>query len=392
MKQILFLLLLIFIFDPCIGQRKIKKLDVVEKGYNVKLNFEPVNDKFIFNQAEVKIIPISGDELNEMFLDESNVNGKFEYSFYDNSRSSHFLKKKKKVNVVSEVESDFDFLILGLDWLLENDKINEKEFEELEKQLILYFDYEKGKQSYYTDDIILGNPYYINNKYLSVFKIEFTNPTNSFVTFDKKIFLQSGNLIYSPLSKDFILEELQRTLYNPLYELEELRRKALVDKSLILEKFNLHDTVIIPPHSKVVKFFAVTPIKYYNKKLEISFPGIDKKLLWSISTDEKIIDEKYTYYELKLDWAHDRAVTKLGNVFSILTGNHTSIFLGDNEIFIGDDSLNEKFEVFTISLWGNSLFFGRNSDLQGADYIDFGKVKRNSITIQLERMLDIKRK
>lgn len=376
MKQILFLLLLILIYVPCIGQRKIKKLDVVEKGYNIKLNFEPINDKIIYNQLEIKITPVSADKLNTLFLEESSLNGKFEYSYYNNSRSSYFLKKNRNI----QVKSDFDFIISGLVWLLGNEKISELEYEELMKRLILYYDKETGESLYNTDDNILSNPYYIINKYLSVFKIEFTNPTNSFVTFDKKIFLQSGNVIYSPLAKDFILEELQRS---------NMRN---FDKSLILEKYNLHDTVLIPPHSNFVKFFAVTPINYDNNKLEILIPGIDKILSWSILKDEKIIDEKYTYYEFDINWSVGGTVLRYLDNFSILTNKHTSIFLGDNEMYIGENSLNEKFEVISLSFYGNAFYFGRNTDLKGIDYIDSEKGRRNPITILLEKIPDIKRK
>lgn len=142
------------------GQRKIKKLDVIEKGINVKINFLPINDSFTYNNVEFRITPISGDELNSLFLEESNINGKFEYSYYNSSRSTYFLKKNRKL----QVKSDFDFLSLGLEWLIENEKISEQEYEELSKQLIFYFDKEKGERLYHSDGIIHFNPYYCHVK------------------------------------------------------------------------------------------------------------------------------------------------------------------------------------------------------------------------------------
>lgn len=376
MKHLFLLLSIIFLVYSSFGQRKIKKLDVFEKGYNIKINFEPVKNKFTYNQAEFIITPISGDELNSFFLEESGINGRFEYSFYNNSRSSYFLKKNRKI----EVKSDFDFLNLGLEWLLENEIISEPEYEELFKKLTFYYNEKTAERSYFPDDVIIYNPYYIANRFLSVFKIEITNPTNSFLTFDKEMLLQSGNVIYSPLSKEQIIKELQRS------------NSMNVDKSLLLGKYNLQDTLVIPPISNFIKYFAVSPIKYYKNKLEISIPDIGDKLSWNVTTDEKFIDEKYTYYEFEIDWSHDGSVVSYADVFSILTTNHSSLFLGNDEMYIGEDSLNEKFEIFTLSLWGNTLYYGRNSDLKGIDYIDVGKGRRSSITIQTEKISDIKRK
>ena len=61
-------------------------------------------------------------------------------------------------------------------------------------------------------------------------------------------------------------------------------------------------------------------------------------------------------------------------------------------MYIGEDNLNEKIEILTLSLWGNTLYFGRNSDLKGIDYIDYGKSRRNSIPIILEKISELKRK
>lgn len=160
----------------------------------------------------------------------------------------------------------------------------------------------------------------------------------------------------------------------------------------MLEKYNLHDTLIILPNTKFVKYFAVNPIKYYNNRLEVLIQGINDKLSWSIRTDEENIDEKYTYFELHLDWSHEGSVSSYANVFSILTSKHEAIFLGDKDIFIGEDNLNDKFEVLTLSLWGNAIYYGRNSDIKGIDYIDYGKNRRNSIPILLEKIPELTRK
>ena len=359
------------------GQRKIKKLEVIEKGYNINIEFNPVIDEIVFNELKFKIVPISADELNSLFLKESSINGKFEYTYYDNSRNSYFLKKRKK----KREKSDFEFLFEGVEWLIDNEKINQQEYDELVKQIIFNYDKEAGDEIYSTDRIISSNPYYIQNRYLSVFKIEISNPTKSYLTFDENITIQSGNSIYRPLPSKFIIKELQKSnLMN-------------VDKALTLERHNLPDSISIPPNSKFEKLFAVLPIDYNNKILEISFSGINSKFKWEIIKDETIINELYTFYEFNIDWEYSGIVKHYADNFNVLKkSNQSSVFLGNNELFIGEENLNEVFEIFTLSLYGATLYYGRNSNLKGIDFINKEKTRRKTITIRTNEISVLKKK
>ena len=377
MKKIALITFMISITILSFGQRKIKKLEVIEKGYNINIEFNPVIDEIVFNELKFKIVPISADELNSLFLKESSINGKFEYTYYDNSRNSYFLKKRKK----KREKSDFEFLFEGVEWLIDNEKINQQEYDELVKQIIFNYDKEAGDEIYSTDRIISSNPYYIQNRYLSVFKIEISNPTKSYLTFDENITIQSGNSIYRPLPSKFIIKELQKSnLMN-------------VDKALTLERHNLPDSISIPPNSKFEKLFAVLPIDYNNKILEISFSGINSKFKWEIIKDETIINELYTFYEFNIDWEYSGIVKHYADNFNVLKkSNQSSVFLGNNELFIGEENLNEVFEIFTLSLYGATLYYGRNSNLKGIDFINKEKTRRKTITIRTNEITLLKKK
>lgn len=377
MKKIALITFMISITILSFGQRKIKKLEVIEKGYNINIEFNPVIDEIVFNELKFKIVPISADELNSLFLKESSINGKFEYTYYDNSRNSYFLKKRKK----KREKSDFEFLFEGVEWLIDNEKINQQEYDELVKQIIFNYDKEAGDEIYSTDRIISSNPYYIQNRYLSVFKIEISNPTKSYLTFDENITIQSGNSIYRPLPSKFIIKELQKSnLMN-------------VDKALTLERHNLPDSISIPPNSKFEKLFAVLPIDYNNKILEISFSGINSKFKWEIIKDETIINELYTFYEFNIDWEYSGIVKHYADNFNVLKkSNQSSVFLGNNELFIGEENLNEVFEIFTLSLYGATLYYGRNSNLKGIDFINKEKTRRKTITIRTNEISVLKKK
>jgi len=93
MKNLFLLALMFSVPYWSFGQRKIKKLEVNEIGVNVNLSFQPVNDEVSFKGLDIKITPISTDDLNSKLLTESGLNGKYQYSFYESDRRSYFLRK-----------------------------------------------------------------------------------------------------------------------------------------------------------------------------------------------------------------------------------------------------------------------------------------------------------
>ena len=359
------------------GQGKIKKLEVKEEGINININFQPVVDKITYNGLTIKITPISTDELNSLFLRESTLDGKFEYSHYEKARKSYFLKKRKR----NREKSDFEFLLEGASWLMENEKITQQEYDELVEQIIFNYDRETGNEIYSPNRIISSNPYYINNKYLSVFKIEISNQTQSHLSFDENITVECGNSIFRPLPTNLIIEELKRSnLMN-------------VNKALTLERHNLQNSISIPPNSNFEKLFAVLPIDYNSNTLLISFSGTNTKFKWEVVKNEKIINELYTYYEFEIDWYYSGTVSKSGVNFNVLKSKQTSVYLGYNELFIGEDYLSQVFEIFTLSLFFNEdgLYFGRNR-IRGSDFLDKEKNRRKAIQIITHRMETLKKK
>jgi hypothetical protein len=376
MKQITLILLTVFITVSGFSQRKIKKLDVFEKGSKVNIEFKPVVDAMEKKGLKIKIVPVSADELNSLFLKESDINGKFEYDYYENSRKSYFLKKRKK----KREKSDFEFLMEGADWLLENKKINQQEYDELKKQLLSKYGKEKGNELYSAGRIVSSNPYYIQNKYLSVFKVEISNLTNTFLTFDNNIIIQSGNLVYRPLATTFIVEALnQEGLMN-------------VDKLLTLERHHLPERISIPPASKFEKIIAVLPIDYNNKSLEISITGFDSTLKWEITKNENTINQSYTFYEIDIEAKYDTKISDLTNNFIILNSYQSSIFFTNNNLFISEKDLDDEFGIFTYTIYGNYLYYGRRTNLKGTDFIDIEKNKRKNFEIKMTYIPDLKKK
>ena len=342
MKKYFVLFAFIVSVINCQAQRKIKKLEVEEVGFSVNLNFEAVSDELKYQDVKLKITPLSTSTLNEKFLNESSFNGKFEYSHYEKSRNSYFLKKLKR----KREKSDFEFLVEGVDWLLDNDKINNEEYNELIKQIVLNYDYETGRDLYNADLIISCNPYYISDKYLNTFEIEINNPTNSFQTFDIKLLIESGNMLLQPLTTADIKERLEQ------YELLNH------NKVLTLNRYNLPTEITIPPNSKIIKYFATAPIDYNNNELNISLEGVDTKFKWIVNKKHDSFKEKYIYFECKTNWFYEDYSSNIGDNFYLVTSS-------DNIYFQMKQYLLEKATLLKNLNWLQFLCIQTNYIFQG---------------------------
>jgi hypothetical protein len=375
MKKTTLLILLITIVIISNGQRKIKKLEVKEEGFNVSMNFQPIINEIIQSGLTFKITPVSADELNSIFLDESIFNGVYDYSHYEKSRNIYFQRKIKKKR--KREKSNYEFLLEGGEWLFDNEMINLQEYNNLTHQINDAYNNEKKVETSLLERIILSNPYYIGNKYLTVFKIEFSNPSNSHFEFDEIITIESGNSSLRALPTALIKEELQK---KGLLNLE---------KSLALERHNLPCSLLIPPDSHIEKYFAVLPLDYNNETIKISFSGYDTKFEWSIVKDVKSINELYTFYAFNLIWYDPKDVPFNGLNFNILKiPTSLFVFLGDSELFISESYLNEEFEIFTLSMHNDKLYYGRNRNI-GIYFLDKEKSKRQSIKLMMESIDDL---
>ncbi len=96
MRKSIFLALLIITTTILYAQKSIKKTEIEENGFSVEINYKLIVNKISDNGVDYEITPISADKLNNLFLNENMLNGIFEYSHYENNRSSYFIKKRKK--------------------------------------------------------------------------------------------------------------------------------------------------------------------------------------------------------------------------------------------------------------------------------------------------------
>lgn len=375
MKKHIFLISLVLISTVSFGQRRIKKFEVTEKGFDVDIGYTPIIDEITHDGVIYQFTPISPDELNTQFIKENSFSGKFNYSYLEESRESYFIKKRKR----RREKSDYEFLLEGADWLFENDRVNNEESEEFFKQIIFSFDEEQGNEKYNIDRFVGSNPYYIGGKYLSVYKISITNSTDSYKLFNKTLLFESGDQLHTPL------------LENEILNLLEIGNINASNKQQTLLRNHFSIPLSIPPKSFFTKYLAILPIDYQKNEIKLSFEGNNNIARWRIEKEEQLIDEKYIYFEFDVDYYFNGASNISDNQFHVLVCPPGVAFLDLDKLYIDENQLGERIQILTLSLRSDKLYYSRQY-VEGNVLVDLEKNKRKTLQIDLEEIKDLKKK
>jgi hypothetical protein len=368
MKKIVSLVFITLLFATyTVGQRKIKILKVDEKGASTSLIFKAITDSLNNEEFSIALTPINPSTLNQKFISYNYTDGRFNYSSFSENSQSYFLKKRYK----KEKKTDFIKLIEGAQWLYDNEKISLSELNAINDKLLSKYYPNIALEN--ANRIISCNPYYIGNVYLSVFKIKITNKTNKEKVFHNNISVNNGTSMFLPLSNESIIRELS------------LRNMMNSKKSLILKRFNLPKTLIIPPKTTAIYYFAVLPINYSSNKLKINISEINKEASWIVKRTHTSINTTSIYYEFVLDLHYSNYMFDEDEFIYIVDKSQENIEIVNSDIFIPKNTMEKPFEIFTYGIYSKNIYFGRKTIL-GSDYILLEKKKRKVIKIDLEKI------
>lgn len=372
-------ILLILLFIPLVGfgqSRKIKVVEINEKGYEVDIQFSPIVEKVSNEKLSISILPISANILNDKLNIYNELNGKLGYSKYSNSISSYIIKRQNKKGVL--VRDDFEMLDIAIDTLRNKNNITEVEYGKLKRQIYQYFfqeiDYETNK----FDRSISSNPYYIDGRYLSVFEIEITNLTDKTQIFDSEINITASTDKLKPISKE------------KLVTLLEYDTKLNIDKLFSIERIHLPKVVEVPSNSKVRYYFACLPINFNSKFVKIQIVGFETQFEWKINNNYTSLNKLNKYYEFNISHNFRKTDYLLELIFIEVNDSENSLIYDGSQILINQNSINKEIEVIGLFLLENSVFFGRNK-ISGAKYLDFNKKRREKIPIDFNITVDVER-
>lgn len=368
MKSIVLVLMIITFFLPISAQKRLKVVEINESGRIVENSFIPLKDELLYDGIKITVNPVSASDLDSLFFSEDIYKGEHHYSYYTSSRNEFFMRRRTQKDVVSDME----LLLKGIDGLSENNIINDQEYSVLYEDIMEYYDYdldiENRKKS--------SNPYFNGDKYLSTFRIDLENTTNSYKSIDNDFLVSAGNQLQYPLDNDdLILLSQEDKMSN---------RKKLQN----ILKYNLPETIVIPPHLNVVKYFAIIPQNISNKTLNISHSDFTDCFKWQVQTNTEVIDNKYNYYELIVSWMCGHVYAYGGAKFYVIKSDG-DIYIDKDKAFVNSSDIDKDVELFSVSLYRGKVYYSRQT-FNISDYINEGKKKRETIIIEASELKDIK--
>ena len=377
------ILVFLFFVIPFLGysqffsRKKIKELEIKEQGFNVSLKYNLLNtNKINVDGLEIAITLLDPLEVEGLFFDKISLDGRHEYSYYEQSKDFYFLSRKRK----KRQKTDLEYLVEGIDYLSDNELIPIDAYDFFMTEILINYG-DSTDQGMIKKEIEKNyfNPYCFDNRYLSVAKIEIVNPSDLPIEFENKFQIISNENILSPLSNA---------------EIQLLNRNAnLLNKYKVenLIRFNLNNKIIIPAGAKIVKYIACLPIDYNAERVSIVHHSNSQKVTWQIESNRTILDDTYVFYELYLYLKYSNSEYNESN-FYYLDKKNVDAYIIDDFIYINKNHINSEIDLIVYGFEYDKLFYSINENLNLREYIDFSKRKRENVVLEFTHIKEIKKK
>ncbi len=363
MKKVIYLLIILSL-ESC-GSASLLPKTVRHLYTNTTFMPESLKKQVIGN-LEINIVPIDAKVLDKESAIASGRDGNYQKERID-SKYIKIVEKEGESKTEKKRRSLIIKLLKAIDKLEKEDQINSLIAYKL-KERVLYGE-EVGNDGSEieslaeTDDAYIDtfNPFKVNKKYLSVFKIIFENTGSEIEKLNLKDFqIVSGEEQLYPLGNDYFENNLKN-------EQEKIKN---------VYRMNMPNEIVIAPNQKVVKYIAVPPINQENKKLEINLIKNNKVVNFPFELKVKPMEKTYNLdgFELK------------GSVISeymdciYVVDNNKRVYSLSKPLLYANKSVTNANKIYGIAISENgTIFFGESA-------IDFADVKSNKVRINFKRL------
>jgi hypothetical protein len=336
--QILLLSVLIASFANCSPARVISKKTFTQNYYNLIFSPEK-NQKTTLGGVEITISPIDAASINRETFESAGRDGNYEKEFArliekQKSESDRLSKSEKayiqsRLNAIKAVEK------------LEKDNLIPKDIAFLLMQRIWYGK-EIGKEGTETtclSDIDnapdIYNPFKINQKYLSVFKITLEN---------------KGKEIQKIETNQIQVASEEELLYPLKMEYFENNLKDDPEKIKNAYRLNMPQELTIAPLQKTTKYIAIPAINPHNKNLKIQIITGNAVSNFDFEVSEQIEKrnyqmESYDMFILGLDDAYNKDY-----YFAISYENGVSFAMLNSRIFVNEEKKSTLASIYAVAI------------------------------------------
>lgn len=314
----------------CAEKKQTVKVYVSEK-LSRNVVFSPSVQEIKTEEISIKIEPIDALEINKISTFYSEYNGAYSFS----SKRQRFSHLSDDINLTYQQRLYIKKHNAALDLLSTLTKNGTIDTEISNALMEKHFGDVVGNNG--TEEKISFNfdnnynPYFIRDKYLSVFRIIIKNETNETIKKSmSEIYFYSNNELLKPLSinqlKDF-------------YSSNE-------GKILQLLRLNLPDEIFIPAQKEIVRYIAFHPI---NSNENVQFEIIMEKQNASFKINEIVDVQNIVKERIIFQGVQDsetESVPKKSYIIQMENGE--IIFLKNNDFFLEKKSFSEIKNAFAI--------------------------------------------
>ncbi len=348
-----------------VAQRDIEIMYVNEIGFTSKHIISTEPKKLVTSEYDIAIEMLDPVLLDSMFNNQSIKNGKFNYTFFNTSSKTFFEKRKKQ-----KITNEYEIITNGLRWLLEKDKITVSEYNNLYNQIYEYYFESNSSYGKYRNKT---NPFLINSKYLSVYRMKITNKTSGNITIKKNDFY-----IYSNQIKFSLLTNSE------LKEMHLLNKSFNNAKYTNLLKLNFSDSIVISGNRIVEKYFCTLPI--IDEAAEISLIHKGNEITWLNKIDIKTINNSLKFYALNISSSLETQKQVDIQYYYAIRDIKGNTFIDNNrdKLYTNIDS---EFKIVSYAIFKEKLYFNVTSSILPSAYLDLAKKKRDLIYLNSSKLI-----
>lgn len=275
MKDLLLFSISLALLFSCAPQKDITK--VVTEGNSERLLFVPNQSAITLNNGVIVTVkPISADSLDRYVSLLSGLSGKYNYTNISSQKVDYKLVYK-----AGELQDESMLNILSsVDNYCNSKNYPKNRTDKILSTIINAYSSPEEKNKILKT--INTNPFYYDNKYLSVYEIKLFNSSQKPQIVNLSDFnFVSGNECFLPFSKENF------KLLSPLN-----------NSYSVLNRIYFPENLVIEPNDTVVKYISTHPLNYKNSFLKVY--AQNKPIKFEVEYQNNKIEKVVNYYRLHL--------------------------------------------------------------------------------------------
>lgn len=342
MKHIGLFFLIAMLIVSCQVQKK--QTIISKEGNSSTLSFEPgKNTISIKKDVSVNIEPVSNDDYNSYFKYLSNQSGKYDY--FDISFDIKEYIVQSESDEENEKLSNMYQIIDAASTYCDNNDIPSGIKELLIEDIVDSY----GSASYAKKikRTFKNNPYVINGRYLSLFKLDFYNGSDQKVTIDiNQIDFYAGNTKLQVYSKTLL-----KTYYTNANE------------RLLIDRCNFPDSLIIYPGDSVSTFIATSPLEQKNQNLNVYISNVKAEFVTKYIEHE--VSDELVFNHMETDKHRGE---KLFAVYETQNNNYAILPVKNYDILLANIMNVKKMHVIVYQFFGNTFYMTHKLNINPMEY------------------------